>query len=107
VCIGEVAVFTCEVDKKGTSITTTGWQIFQQNYGFVPVSANSIRNVVENGDLLTETLMIPNVTYNNSGNMYRCRITNDTVSDTAYLIVAGMYICTSYVSLITTSILKN
>ena len=90
-------MFTCEVDKNGTSITTTGWQIFRQNYGFVPVSENLIRNVVENGDSLTETLMITNVTYNNSGNMYRCRITDDIVSDIVYLIVAGMYIYTSYI----------
>jgi len=91
-------MFTCEVDKNGTSITTTGWQKSEQNYGFMPVPANLTKNVEKNGDSLMETLIVTNITGNNNGNMYRCRITDDIVSDTAYLIVAGMYI--SYVSLI-------
>ena len=96
VCTGGVAVFTCVVDKNGVSINNAGWQRFSQNYGFLSISFLPFHtsNVLVSGDTLTDRLTVTNLTYNNNEDIYRCRITDDVVSDMAYLIVAGSYCIT-------------
>jgi len=99
ICLGDVAVFTCEVDTNGIEITVAQWQVLQQDLGFVSVSniippfQINITNYIHE-DTLTSRLMIANITSDYNGTTYRCYITPHVVSYTAQLIVAGMNIHT-------------
>ena len=95
VCSGDFAVFTCEVDIDGSDITAARWEILSQDNGFVFVSNLPFRNNMTNHmheDTLTSRLTITNITSDDNGTTYRCRITDQVTSYTAQLIVAGMYV---------------
>ena len=79
---GEVAVFTCVVDRNGTIITSDGvmWQqIRMDNNQVVPISekggSNSFSiNATLSGDIITSTLTITGATDSNAigTSSYRC-----------------------------------
>ena len=79
-CTGEVAVFTCVVDRNGTGITSDDvmWQQIRMDNGqVVPRSgAGTI-----NGDILTSTLTITGATDSNviGTSSYRCVVRGSDV----------------------------
>ena len=98
VCLTQstTASFTCVVDRGGIPITSAQWQIHVGGGVYISVTgiARHMVNSALNGDMLTDTLIVTNVSVNDNGALYRCQPSNNAISDVATLTVLGMYVCT-------------
>ena len=99
VCLSQTttANFTCVVDVRSTGITSVGWQILDGGF-YVHVVGRArhmldIRTSSTNaGTIVTETLIVTDVSLSDNGAKYRCRPVDDVISDVVTLIVIGMYL---------------
>ena len=97
VCLSQstTANFTCEVDEGGTGITSTGWQILDEDiYLSVVGRSRHMLDVRANRRtiIITETLTIINVSVSDNGAKYRCEPIRDVISDVVTLTVIGTYL---------------
>ena len=98
VCTGGVAMFTCEVDRNGTSIISDNvmWQQIRVGGGISTLSTLSYREfsftitATISGDILTSTLTITGVTDSNTlgTSSYRC-VVNDMSRNASLHILTG------------------
>ena len=92
VCLTQstTASFTCVVDTRGIPITSVGWQILDGGI-YIPVIGRDrhMSNVVTNGDILTDTLTVINVSVNDNGALYQCEPIRGVTSVNANIIVLG------------------
>ena len=93
------ATFTCVVDKGGTSITNAGWHILDGDL-FIPIPVTGrdryMTNAIRNGDMITDTLTVTDVSVNDSGALYRCEPTRVVSSIIVTITVVGeVIICLS------------
>jgi len=76
VCTGEVAVFTCVVDRNGIGITSDGvmWQQKRTDTGDISFVPRTLITHNISGDILTSTLTITDATDSNvkGTSSYRC-----------------------------------
>ena len=104
VCLTQstIANFTCVVNAVGITVSSTGWQmrVGEELY----ISVNGIdRHTTDfrasmNGDTITDTLTVHNVSVDDDGAQYRCQpIIGGVSSDVVTLTVLGMCICNYYV----------
>ena len=98
VCLTQstTASFTCVVDRGGIPISSAQWQIHVGGGVYISVTgmARHMFNSTFNGDILTDTLIVTNVSVNDNGAQYRCQASSNAFSDVATLTVPGMYVCT-------------
>ena len=75
------ASFTCVVDRGGIDITTAYWHILAGGV-YVPIGVRErhMANPTRNGDILTDTLTVTNVSVNDNGALYRCEPIRDVIS---------------------------
>ena len=96
VCLTQstTATFTCEVeDRGGLGIATAGWSILVGGiYVSVAGRLRHMTNVIINGDIITDTLTVTNVSVNDNGVQYRCEPVGGLTSMSAIIKVLGMYI---------------
>ena len=68
------ASFTCVVDRGSTRITNAGWRILDgEHYTSVVGRSRHMVNPIRNGDIITDTLTITDVSINDNGAQYRCQ----------------------------------
>ena len=102
VCLTQstTASFTCVVevvDREALGITSAGWQIYVGGGRYLALNGR-FRHTTDddvNGDIITDTLTITNVSVDDDGAQYRCEpVIGGVSSDDATLIVLGMYMLT-------------
>ena len=83
VCLTQstTASFTCVVDRGGVGITSAHWHILAGGE-YIPVGGRPrhMANPTRNGDILTDTLTVTNVSVNDNGAQYRCEPFGDVIS---------------------------
>ena len=98
VCLTQstTANFTCVVDRGGSPISSAQWQIHLSGGTYISVTgiARHMVNSVLNGDTLSDTLTVTNVSVNDNGAQYQCEPSNNAISNVVTLTVLGMYVCT-------------
>ena len=100
VCLTQstTANFTCVVDTGGIGISSAGWEI-SVSVGYASVSGRD-RHMTDdsiNGDIITDTLTVTNVSLSDNGAQYRCEPLSDVTSDVVSITVLGMYVYNYYV----------
>ena len=112
VCLTQstTATFTCVVDRGGVPITNAAWHILAGGR-YLSVSGRS-RHMIDhsrNGDIITDTLTVTDVSVNDNGALYRCEPDVGETSRSVTITVLGeiihnflsrtyshcMFICTS------------
>ena len=96
VCLTQstTASFTCVVDRGDEDITNTEWRILTGGrYRSVVGRPGHMVDPIRNGDIITDTLTITNVSVNNNNAQYRCQPDTDVISMPVILTVLGMYVC--------------
>ena len=101
VCLTQstTASFTCVVDTGGLGITSAGWEISVSGGLYASVSGRD-RHITDNsinGDIITDTLTVTNVSLSDNGAQYRCEPLSDVTSDVVSITVLGMYVYDYYV----------
>ena len=96
VCLTQstTATFTCAVDRGGIPITNAGWRKLAEGiYVTVTGRPHHMTDASINGDIITDTLTVTDVSVNDNGALYRCQpdIT-PMMSMSVTLIVLGEYI---------------
>ena len=91
------ASFTCVVNRGGVGISSAGWHILDGGaYVLVVGRERHMVNPMRNGDIITDTLTVTNVSVNDNGSLYRCQPFGGVNSMSVTLIVAGeVVICLS------------
>jgi len=95
VCTGEVAVFTCVVDRNGTNITSDNvmWQQIRGRGGTSTLSTTNRFNITAtiSGDILTSALTIIGATDSNGQgtSSYRCNVHDMMSRNAAIHVVTG------------------
>ena len=100
VCLTQsrTASFTCVVYRRGTSDTiSAGWQILDDGvYQSVFQRPRHMTNAIRNGDIITDTLIVTNVSVNDNGVLYRCQPEDGVTSMNVTITVLGeLIICLS------------
>ena len=95
VCLTQsrIATFTCVVDRQSTSITDAGWNILEgELFIRLPQTGRDrhMTNAIRDGDIITDTLTVTNVSVNDSGAQYRCQPVTGVSSMTVTITVLGM-----------------
>ena len=102
VCLTQstTASFTCVIDRGGVGITTARWEILDGGE-FLSVVGRDHHMVDpnRNGDILTDTLTVTNVSVNDNGALYRCEPRDNVVSMNATITVVGecIYLFITYI----------
>ena len=83
VCLTQstTASFTCVVDTGGIGISSAGWYILVEGT-YVPIISRD-RHIIDtnrNGNTITDTLTVTNVSVNDSGALYRCEPFGNVIS---------------------------
>ena len=96
VCLTQstTASFTCVVeDQENTGITSAQWHILVGEY-YLSIGGRHrhMSNPARNGDIITDTLTITDVSVNDDGVLYRCEPVDDVTSMNVTLTVLGMYL---------------
>ena len=94
------ASFTCVVDKGGVDISSAGWHILLDGGVYVSVAGRQrhMVNTLMEGDTITDTLTVTDVSVDDNGTLYRCEPFGDVTSMSATLIVLGeVAVCLSCV----------
>ena len=93
VCLTQsrTASFTCVVDRRSTSITTAEWNILDVDT-FISVASRRrhMTNAIRDGNIITDTLTVTNVSVDDNGAQYRCQPVNGVNSMTVTITVLGM-----------------
>ena len=93
VCLTQsrTASFTCVVYRRGTSDTiSAGWQILDDGvYQSVFQRPRHTSNPIRNGDIITDTLTITNVSVDDNGTLYRCQPYDNVTSMNVTITVLG------------------
>ena len=95
VCNGGEADFSCVISGPGVArnfITTAEWQIMLTDLGGFVSVLNRGRHVTHQtirNDTLTVTLIITNVSFNDSGVLYRCMVTESVISTSVSVFLSG------------------
>ena len=101
VCLtqNKTASFTCVVDGGGAGISSAGWHILVGGvYILVVGRERHTINPIRDGDIITDTLTVTNVSMNDNGALYRCQPFSNVISMSATLIVLGeVAVCLSCV----------
>ena len=97
VCLTQstTATFTCAVDRGGVGIFTAGWSILDGGvYVFIPQTGRPrhMTNAILDGDVITDTLTVTNVSVDDNGAQYQCQPVDSVTSMSAIIKVLGMYI---------------
>ena len=96
VCLTQstTATFTCIVNRGTSQITTVSWQILTGGE-FISVSGRPrhMSNSALNGNTITDTLIVTDVSVNDNSAQYRCEPTDTVISNIATLTVIGTYVC--------------
>ena len=94
VCLTQstTATFTCVVDRRGVGIFTAGWHILDGG-AYVPVTnrPRHMTNAIRDGDIITDTLTVTNVSVNDNGAQYRCEPLRYVTSITVTITVLGRW----------------
>ena len=99
VCLTQstTATFTCEVDRGVAPIFTAGWSILDGGV-YVPVTnrPRHMTNAIMEGDIITDTLTVTDVSVDDNGAPYRCEPFGGVPSITVTITVLGeVVICLS------------
>ena len=93
------ASFTCVVDGGGLGIFTAGWHILEGGvYVSIPQTGRPrhMTNAIRNGDIITDTLTVTNVSVDDNGALYRCQPSGGVPSMNVTITVLGkIIICLS------------
>ena len=95
VCLTQstTATFTCMVeDIGGLGIATAGWHIRVGGvYVFIPPTGRDrhMTNSIRDGDIITDTLTVTNVSVDDNGAQYRCQPSGGVPSMTVTITVLG------------------
>ena len=93
VCLTQstTASFTCVVDRGGVGITSAQWHILVGEY-YLSIGGrpHHMSNPTRNGDIITDTLTITDVSMNDDGALYRCEPDISVISMLVTLTVLGM-----------------
>ena len=84
--------FTCVVDREGIGIFTAEWRMLEGGmYVSIPQIGrpHHMTNAIRDGDIITDTLTVTNVSVNNNGAQYRCQPVDDVTSMTVTITVLG------------------
>ena len=96
VCLTQntTATFTCAVDRGDIGISSAGWQILVVGGVYVSVVGRErhMVNPIRDGDIITDTLTVTNVSVDDNGTQYRCQPFGDVTSISAIIKVLGIYI---------------
>ena len=95
VCLTQntTASFTCVVDRGTTSqITNAGWHILTEGeYIGILGRPRHTSNPTLDGNIITDTLTVTNVSVNDNGALYRCEPTRNVISMPVTLTVLGTF----------------
>ena len=98
VCLSQstTANFTCVVDGGNINITSGGWQILTGGIYITVIGRDRHMldprtSLTNRGTIVTDTLIVTNVSLSDNGAKYRCRPVDDLISDVVTLTVIGMY----------------
>ena len=99
VCLTQstTATFTCVVDRRGVGIFTAGWHILDGG-AYVPVTnrPRHMTNAIRDGDIITDTLTVTNVSVSDNESLYRCQPFGGAPSMNVTITVLGeVIICLS------------
>ena len=93
VCLTQsrTASFTCVVDRSGIGgIISAGWQMLDDGvYQSVFQRPRHISNPMRNGDIITDTLTVTNVSVDDNGALYRCQPYDNVTSMNVTITVLG------------------
>ena len=101
VCLTQstTATFTCVVDRGGVNIFNAGWHILEGGiYVSIPPNRRPrhMTNDTINGNIITDTLTVTNVSVDDNGALYRCQPSGGVPSMTVTITVLGeIVICIS------------
>ena len=101
VCLTQstTATFTCVVDRGGVNIFNAGWHILEGGiYISIPPNRRPrhMTNDTINGDIITDTLTVTNVSVDDNGAQYRCQPSGGEPSMNVTITVSGeIVICIS------------
>ena len=94
VCLTQsaTATFTCVVDRGGVGITSAGWNILDGGvYVHIGGRPRHMDSPTRNGDIITDTLTVTNVSVDDNGALYRCEPLSDVISMPVTITVLGTY----------------
>ena len=93
VCLTQsrTASFTCVVDRRSVGgIISAGWQILDDGvYQSVFQRPYHMSNPMRNGDIITDTLTVTNVSVDDNGTLYRCQPYDNVTSMNVTITVLG------------------
>ena len=99
VCLTQstTATFTCVVEDRGglLGIAAAGWHIRVGGvYVRIPQTGRDrhMTNAIFDGDIITDTLTVTNVSVDDNGAQYQCQPVDGVTSMSAIIKVLGMYI---------------
>ena len=100
VCLTQstTASFTCVIDRGGVDIFSAGWQILTGGqYQSVIGRPRHMVNPTREGDIITDTLIVTDVSVNDNGALYQCQPGVGVTSRSVTITVLGeIIICLSH-----------
>ena len=84
------ASFTCVVDRGGLPISNAGWEILDgERYFSVAGRDHHMIDPMRNGDTLTDTVTVTDVSLSDNGALYRCEPDDGVTSRNVTITVLG------------------